>query len=109
MSSEEFIQVFKGRGPKSAFNAAVKQALHDHGHSGYTGSIAEKMEEGFVMFPLPKTGDENLEQRAIDEASRLMGHGQSGTRDGRIDSKYQPAGCIEIQKGTYVFFGFAQT
>ena len=36
---------------EDAFRAAVQQAQYDHGHSGYTGTIAEKGD--FVMLEVP--------------------------------------------------------
>ncbi len=39
---------------KEAFYEAVQQALYDHGHSGYSGTIAEK--PGYVVFDVPFDG-----------------------------------------------------
>jgi len=103
MSSSEFVQVMEGKTAKSAFRAAVKQALYEHGHNGYTGTIAEKDEEGFIMIVLPK-GTKKTEQNGVDYANQLLHF-----CDDRISSKYAPAGCIEVRKGMYVFFGQAQT
>ena len=102
MSAEQFIQIAKGKSAKAAFKAAVEQAEYDHGHSGYTGTIAEK--EDFISIPLPKKGLKNLQERAVREAERLF-----QTEDERIDDKWGPAGCIKADKNTYVFFGWAST
>jgi hypothetical protein len=117
MSSREFTHIACGTTAKRAFNAAVKQALYNYGHNGYTGTIAEKSEEGFIMFPLPKKNKNEKNQevnrliRAKDYANTLMGTDPNAESSCyRISSKYDPAGCIEITKGkTYLFFGFAQT
>ena len=99
MSSNDFIQVAKGKNAQVAFDKAVEQALYDHGHNGYTGTIAEKQEEGFIRFPFKKGG---TEEEALEIARKLV------QRDNRIGSKYDPAGCITIKRGTYLFFGNAQ-
>lgn len=105
MSSNAFIQVAQGTSARRAFNAAVRQALYDHGHNGYTGTIAEKSEEGFVIFPFPKGKRKGTSRITLASfhADQLLETEES------IGSKYDPAGCIEIAKGrTYLFFGHAQ-
>jgi ribosomal protein L21E len=99
MSSMDFIIVAKGKNAQVAFDKAVEQALYDHGHNGYTGTIAEKQEEGFIRFPFKKGGTKD---EAFKIAEHLIRH------DCRIDSKYEPAGCITLKRGTYLFFGKAQ-
>lgn len=42
MGAETFIQSAKGRTAEEAFRSAREDALHEYGHRGYTGSIAEK-------------------------------------------------------------------
>jgi hypothetical protein len=67
-----------------------------HGHGGYTGTIAEKT--SFTCIPDSEVGDTDPTEYAgqlIDE------------QDSRIDSKWGPAGCIHIEDGTYLFFGWA--
>lgn len=41
-----------GRDPRHAFNNAVEDARYEHGHGGYTGTIAEKM--GYELVDLPE-------------------------------------------------------
>jgi len=100
MGSNEFIQVSKGKTANEAFTNAVLQAEYDHGHSGYTGTIAEK--DAFVEIPLPKKGKKDPEERAVDYATKLL-----ADNDARIDDKWGPAGCIKIKTGMYLFFGWA--
>jgi hypothetical protein len=38
---------------QTAYLSAVQQAQWDHGHSGYTGTIAEK--SGFIEFKIPES------------------------------------------------------
>ena len=42
MGAEYFDNSIPVTDPNEAFNSAVEQAQYDHGHAGYTGTIAEK-------------------------------------------------------------------
>ena len=103
MSAEQFFQYSEGKTADEAFIAAVEEAEYDHGHSGYTGTIAEK--DRFVMIPTPKC---ETAKEAMNLAGELM-----NKSDDRIDDMWGPAGCIECGKGkpsgtwTYLFFGWA--
>ena len=44
MGAEQFRAEARGVGAEDAFFMAREQAFYDHGHSGYTGTIAEKSE-----------------------------------------------------------------
>ena len=94
MGATTFITRAKGANAKEAFAAAVEQARYEHGHGGYTGTIAEK--DRFVMVFEP------LGVSPQDYANKLMGEG-----DSRIDDKWGPAGCIKVAEGEYLFFGWA--
>lgn len=96
MGATTFSQLTQGPTAQAAFDAAREQAQYDHGHSGYTGTIAEKRE--FVLMATAKSSEE----------AQSMADFFIKSRDKRIDSKWGPAGCIEIE-GTkqYLFFGWA--
>ncbi|HJL14124.1 MAG TPA: hypothetical protein RMH99_00640 [Sandaracinaceae bacterium LLY-WYZ-13_1] len=47
MGATSFITTAHGRTAKEAFRAAAEDARHWHGHDGYTGTVAEKVD--FVM------------------------------------------------------------
>ena len=96
MGAENFSYTAKGKTAKEAFAAARSQAQYDHGHSGYSGTIAEKSEFVMIDVPAGKNPDEYAEL--------LVHHG-----DERIDDKWGPAGCIEIADGEYLFFGWASS
>ena len=85
-------------GRKKTFAAAVEQAQYDEGHGGYTGSIAEKTE--YVLVGTRKT---------LEEA-RVWADDLIEKADHRIDDKWGPAGCIEVEepKG-FLFFGWASS
>jgi hypothetical protein len=51
MGACDFTTVAWGRTPKEAFSAAVEDAQWEHGHGGYSGTIAEKHD--FVLYQLP--------------------------------------------------------
>jgi hypothetical protein len=91
-----FENVSRGKTAQKAFNDAVQQAQYDHGHSGYTGTIAEK--DSFKMIEVPKdipTDKNSLRDWAIDKGIE------------EVDDKWGPAGCIKIDKDEWFFFGWA--
>ena len=102
MGAQVFFRTSSGKTAREAFDEAVRRACHEHGHSGYTGSMAEK--EGFVMIPLPH-GEE-----APSFANRLI-----DDDDERIDDKWGPAGCIQFDvdsetgRKQFLFFGWASS
>ena len=51
MGATDFSQDASGKSAKEAFSRAVEQAQYEHGHGGYSGTIAEKGGDGFVMLP----------------------------------------------------------
>lgn len=103
MGAEQFFTAAKGKTATQAFAAAVTQAEYDHGHSGYTGTIAEKGE--YV-----KMGTAANMEEAHRMAERFIEDG-----DPRIDDKWGAAGCIEIKLTPYqtptefLFFGWASS
>ena len=96
MGSECFSIIGHGDNAKDAFDEAKNEAQYDHGHSGYTGTIAEK--DDFIIIKLPEGNT------ADDYSNELM-----GDDDPRIASKWGPAGCIEVSEGTFLFFGWASS
>ena len=78
--------------PLKAFDTAVDQAIYDHGHSGYSGSIAEKH-----TFDVIKPRDGESVRECIDR-----------TIDNEFDDKWGPAGCI-VTPTEYHFFGWASS
>lgn len=100
MGASEFVSVAKGKTAKAAFKVAVDEAAYDHGHAGYTGTIAEKSE--FVLISNKRA---ETVKEACDLAEQLISEG-----DERVDDKWGPAGCIRVgDSDTYVFFGWASS
>ncbi len=96
MGSRDFTHFVEGvTDVDDAFNQAVAAARHEHGHGGYTGTIAEK--EYFVVITETVLSPEDAEALAgeLFEA-----------QDPRIDNKDGPAGAIPFTGG-WLFFGWA--
>ena len=96
MGAETFMVRAKGQTAAKAFSVACAKARHEHGHGGYTGTIAEKSE--FVMIVTSAKTD------AAEYAEKLINDG-----DKRIDDKWGPAGCIQLGKTEFLFFGWTSS
>ena len=85
MGATNFETYAEGTDVAAAFTAAVEQAEFEHGHSGYTGSIAEKDE--FLVIsgvdPLPLADARKLARTILDS-------------NPLVDDKYGPAGAIPV-------------
>lgn len=53
MGAANFVTTATGRDAREAFSSAVREAQYEYGHGGYTGTIAEKGSDGFVLLALP--------------------------------------------------------
>jgi len=91
MGAVDFTHVSYGESPEKAFSSAVQEALYDHGHSGYSGTIAEK--DGFKMQTVPDGVSIN------DHIERTL----------EDNDKWGPAFCIKSKDvfNKYIFYGFA--
>lgn len=99
MGASTFVTRSSARTVAEAFSEAVRRAQWDHGHSGYTGTIAEK--DNFILIDYEKEKLEDESRGAFME--RLINDG-----DSRIDDKWGPAGCIKADiEETWYFFGWA--
>jgi len=94
MGGSTFMVTAEGKTANDAFKIARQNALYEYGHRGYTGTIAEK--DSFIMIDLPKG------KNAREYADELIDNS-----DERIDDKWGPAGCIELEKEKFFFFGWA--
>ncbi|MFG3336873.1 hypothetical protein ACGFZZ_33260 [Streptomyces tendae] len=85
MGAYDFSTYQEGTGVEKAFRAAVEDAQDEHGHGGYTGTIAEK--NAFTVItqtPMP-----------LDEAEAYASNLMSAD-DPRISDKCGPAGAIPV-------------
>ncbi len=96
MGACDFDTTYKGMTAQNAFNQAVADAAYEHGHGGYSGTIAEKQTFTLVKVPEGITADEFVEQCMADE--------NHVARD-----KWGPAACIDLGGGLYRFFGLASS
>lgn len=88
-----------GNRMEKCFREAVREAQWEHGHGGYTGTIAEK---GSVVL-IPEVVAETWEEG--DRLAYKMIHDD----DDRIDDKWGPAGAIRVKNKGWVFFGMASS
>lgn len=96
MGACDFWTKARGSSAKEAFDKATADARYEHGHGGYTGTIAEK--DSFVTIEVPPGLDPQ------EYAEKLFREG-----DPRIDDKWGPAGCVHLGGEDYLFFGWASS
>jgi len=114
MGASFFTTISHGNTIGEAFDEAVRRAQYDHGHSGYTGTIAEK--PGYYEFTFESL-DRALEvHRLYNEWSDEMTEAERRDAVGaelwdRItevcEQKWDPCAAIKIDDNTWVFFGYA--
>lgn len=106
MGAEFFITKAAGATPREAFERAREKALYDHGHAGYTGTIAEK--EEVIEVPLP--GNQPLDHGM----GRMVAERFRTDTTSPLNDKWGPAGAIELIPDPecegprqYLLFGWA--
>lgn len=102
MGADEFFTRAVGRTAGQAFADAVEDARYEHGHGGYTGTIAEK--HSFV----------EIRCSGSVEAKRKLAEELLDSDDPRVSDKWGPAGCIKLRSlpdgmSEYLFFGWASS
>lgn len=99
MGACDFITRAKGENADKAFGRARDNAAWEHGHGGYTGTIAEK--HGFREVEVPAGVD------PIAHVHELMDYDQH--ESGFWWDKWGDAGCVKIAEGEWMFFGVASS
>lgn len=89
MGASEFLTDHEGGDVNEAFDQAYRQAKWEHGHGGYTGSLAEK-DSFIIVDQKPRSYDQ-----AIAYANELIRAG-----DPRINDKWGPAGALPYWDAT---------
>ncbi len=119
MGAESFFTSILGINPTEAFSKAVNDAVHWHGHVGYSGTIAEKNEFIFIEDTVNEvrarlSGDILVDFDSLIEkgkTAKAIAFALIDINDKRILDKYGPAGCIVVNSKEslkeYLFFGWA--
>lgn len=97
MGAQEFDCVGHGSTIQEAFNAAKQEALYDHGHSGYSGTIAEKDSFRKIPCEINSTAIQNKIDACMQDENHF------------IQDKWGPAGAIKLSDTSWVFFGYASS
>ena len=100
MGATTFFHEAWGKTMDQAFIEAKSTAAWEHGHGGYTGTLAEK--HGYKKVELEPIPEKTAHESARAQAARLLDGGE-------FDDKWGPAGCIEWASGRFLFFGWAAT
>jgi hypothetical protein len=86
VGAEQFFDTALGTNIEEAFRAAVEEARYEHGHGGYTGTLAEKDEYTIITNTLMSPTE------AVALAEKLL-----QDNDRRVSDKWGPAGAIPVK------------
>lgn len=93
MGASTFMNVGEGKTAKDAFRALVERSRCEDGAS-YSGCVGTK--SSFVMISCPDgKNPRELAEELIEGGDR------------RVADKYGPAGCLKLEEGRWLFFGWA--
>jgi hypothetical protein len=123
MGASEYMNVGRGKTAQIAFDKLVEQAQWNHGHGGYSGTIAEK--RSMVEFPRPKGTRAKTVVDAVHVISRIGFDDDGNAQTDKVqaiypklpiakmfevyDDKWGPSLAIELAKGEYLFAGWASS
>ena len=121
MGGADFMNVGRAKTAQAAFTKLVEQAQWEHGHRGYSGTIAEK--RSMVEFPRPKGMRRATVIQAVRALGRICKDDDGNAETAKVQAKYPklriaamfevyddktaPALAIELRKGEYLFAGWA--
>jgi len=112
MGAQSFEVEETGATVKEAFTKSVDAALWDHGHSGYTGTIAEKGE--FIEYHLPDGVTAHQVLEALDSAwqdhgpmKKLLGDRIGESVIQTYEDKWGPAVALKVADDRWLFCGWA--
>ena len=110
MGADIFYNRTKGTSPREVFQQEREHACYEHGHGGYTGTIAEK--DGYTMSRKPKDidADKWIEMvEDFDEDDTSQEHYRALKKDFEIyDDKWEDALCVPTDDG-FIFCGWASS
>lgn len=119
MGSSTYVVTGRGKDVNDAFRSAIEQARWQEGHSGYSGTIAEKSD--VVLFEVPKgmTPGQVAQWSLDSEPYRLSDEVPTPFRPfissvvRRVDDKYGPSGAVRLTEpdenmiAEFLLFGWA--
>ena len=114
MGATTFYTQAEGKNADNAFKKTKDDAYYQHGHSGYTGTIAEK--PSYVQFKVPDGMTPTQFINAIENAANTVDSDEDEPKADNpvvrraaklFNDKWGPAVCVEVKTGVFVFFGFA--
>lgn len=103
MGAEYFTTTAKGKTAQEAFDEAVSDAQYEHGHGGYTGTIAEKSVFRVEVPPSGVTPEDYIKictDYGIDRKRELHWS---------IMDKWGPACAVKTGDDEWTFFGTASS
>jgi len=118
MGADQFVNHASGMSVQTAFSDAVKDAQYEHGHGGYSGTLAEK--STFKLFAMPEglSKDELLEHCWQPSTGHTYSLFFNQVYEA-VDDKWGDAGAIEVPCDArckhepslkhFVFFGWASS
>lgn len=107
MGAETFVTFSEGDTAEKAFFNAVQQAQYDHGHAGYTGTIAEKYE--FKLVDAPENVADMNHREVEDHIMSLFRFDNEPGERPFWDDKWGPAAGMKVGERDYYFFGWASS
>lgn len=110
MGANTFSCVGRGDTPLAAFRDAQERARQysdgEEDEGGYEGDVRAK--RGFTPIAIPEDFRASFVPRFNrDSVEGAYADALIETCDPRVDDKYGPAGCIALDGGHYLFFGWA--
>ena len=123
MGASEYMNVGKGKTAKVAFDKVAENARWNHGHGGYSGTIAEKY--SMVEFPRPKGMRRLTVIQAVRDLGRIGFDDDGNAQTDKVQAKYPKLPIakmfegyddkwgaslgIELKTGEYLFAGWASS
>jgi hypothetical protein len=101
MGADTFRVTARAKSAKEAFDMLYDKAKYDHGHAGYTGTIAEK--PGFRIFETP----EGMTPKEFIQAIESDKFAYDEKVMECYDDKWAPAVCVQVGEDLWTFLGWA--
>lgn len=91
---------------QDAFAAAREKAVYQHGHGGYTGTIAEKDAVREIVPPTDLVGQRDA---LMTWAIGLLHDVDGDPRFDWVQDKWGPAAAVRLEPHEWLFFGWASS